>query len=138
MDGLYCCDCHGYFPKADADHFGTPAAEYFGCPECGGAVLAVKLCAICEGREALPEATHCHACARLGNVDLDALERAGVAFARRVFAKRREPKTVTVTERELGQLLALSHQLGAMMQTRVPPITRMDPDVSCLLIPQAG
>ena len=62
-------------------------------------------------------------------MDMDLLEIAGLAQARRVFEHQGEPKTVTLDERALGQMLAFAYQIGAAMQLN--PVT-LGPDFPCL------
>jgi hypothetical protein len=52
------------------------------------------------------------------SIDLDLFDRAGAAFARRVFRRRLEPKKIELDEDALARMLALAHQLGAAMQSR--------------------
>jgi hypothetical protein len=61
-------------------------------------------------------------------MDIDGLERAGLMFARRVFQQRGEPRSVTLDEHTLGQMLAFAHQIGASMQSRT---TIAGPDSPC-------
>jgi hypothetical protein len=139
MDGFYCLDCRDYFPKADADQMDHRENRFYGCPKCGSTdLLNVSLCA-CKQRETLPDQSRCFACQLPEPVDLDGLERQAIAFARRVFRQRGEPKQVTFDERALGQMLALAHQLGAasMLHIQRRGVARLT-ELSALLRPQAG